>query len=235
MSIKPIKKINVTEQVFEQLKNMLVKEEWKQGEKIPSENELAENFGVSRITVRQALQKLSVIGLIETKLGEGSFVKEVEPGDNMNALIPAVLLSHDRILQVIEFREIIEVESVKLAADRADKKDILALKQIWEKMKESKGSPKVFGAADLEFHMKLGQLTKNDLIEKTQGILHSALQETMDEVVERTGYDSGIHYHEEIIKAIEQQDGSLAATIMKEHLEYNKKIYKDADSFMRGI
>ena len=124
MDIKPIKKVNVAEQVFEQLKDMLVKGVWKQGEKIPSENELAENFCVSRITVRQALQKLNVIGLIDTRLGEGSFVKEAEPGDNMNALIPAILMSKDRILQVLEFREIIEVESAKLAAERADEKDI---------------------------------------------------------------------------------------------------------------
>ena len=225
MDIKPIKKVNVAEQVFEQLKDMLVKGVWKQGEKIPSENELAENFCVSRITVRQALQKLNVIGLIDTRLGEGSFVKEVEPGDNMNALIPAILMSKDRILQVLEFREIIEVESAKLAAERADEKDIKELKQIWKRMKDSEGNPIEFGAADLDFHMKVGHLTKNDLIMKTQGILHSTLQETMDDIVEKTGYASGIRYHEKIIKAIEQQDANLAAVIMKEHLAYNKKFY----------
>ena len=63
MGIKPIQRVHVGEQVFEQLKKLLIQGEWKQGEKIPSENELADMFGVSRITIRQALQKLSTLGL----------------------------------------------------------------------------------------------------------------------------------------------------------------------------
>ena len=79
--VKPIKRVSVGEQVFTQLKELLVQGEWKPGEKLPSENELAAQFGVSRITVRQALQKLGALGLVETRLGEGSFVKQLEAAD----------------------------------------------------------------------------------------------------------------------------------------------------------
>lgn len=222
MSIKPIKKVNVSEQVFEQMKELLTKGEWKPGEKLPSENELAEKFCVSRITVRQALQKLNVLGLLETRLGEGSFVRQIEPGDSMNALLPAVLLNRDMLMQVEEFREIIEVEAVKLAVERASEEDIANLKKILRRMETCQGNSKKFGAADLEFHMKLGEMTRNDLMVKTQGILQSTLQEAIEDIVAGVGYAPGIYYHGQLIEAIENHDGRRAADIMKEHLSTNR-------------
>ena len=66
--------------MFEQLKDNLIQGTWKPGEKLASENELASLFGVSRITIRQALSRLAALGLVETRLGEGSFVAEQSPG-----------------------------------------------------------------------------------------------------------------------------------------------------------
>ncbi|MCI8417114.1 MAG: FadR family transcriptional regulator [Lachnospiraceae bacterium] len=235
MSIKPIKKVNVSEQVFEQMKGLLTKGEWKPGEKLPSENELAEKFGVSRITIRQALQKLNVLGLLETRLGEGSFVREIEPGDSMNALLPAVLFNRDMLMQVEEFREIVEVESVKLAAERASAEDIASLRQILQRMEKCQGNPKKFGAADLEFHMKLGEMTQNDLVVKTEGILQSTLQEAMEDIVEGVGYAPGIHYHGQLIEAMEQHDGRRAASIMKEHLSNNKNFIIKEEEIKDGL
>ena len=63
MGIVPIKKVNVGQMVFDQMQELLIRGEWKPGDRLPSENELAEMFNVSRITIRQALQKLSVLGL----------------------------------------------------------------------------------------------------------------------------------------------------------------------------
>lgn len=235
MSIKPIKKVNVSEQVFEQMKELLTKGEWKPGEKLPSENELAEKFCVSRITVRQALQKLNVLGLLDTRLGEGSFVREIEPGDSMNALLPAVLLNRDMLIQVEEFREIVEVESVKLAAERASEEDIAVLWRILHRMEGCQGNPKKFSAADLEFHMKLGEMTRNDLVVKTEGILQSTLQEAMEDIVEGIGYAPGIYYHRQLIEAMENHDGGRAASIMKEHLSNNRNFIIKEEEIKDGL
>ena len=90
MEIRPIERTNVGEQVFDQLKQLLIEGTWTPGQRLPSENELANMLHVSRVTVRQALQKLSALDLIETRLGEGSFVKKIDVGSNMNALIPVM-------------------------------------------------------------------------------------------------------------------------------------------------
>lgn len=225
MGIKPIRKVNVSEQVFEQLKNLLLRGEWMPGEKMPSENELAQMFEVSRITVRQALQKLNVLGMVETRLGEGSFVRESDPGDSMNALLPTMMFNQASLYQVEEFREIVEVDSVKLAVLRAEQEDIVQLRKIYRKMQQSVGKPREFGAADLEFHMKLGQMTQNALVVKTQDILYSTLLEARDDIVERMGYEPGLYYHAQLLEAIEQRDSRRARQIMKEHLRYNKNFF----------
>lgn len=101
MEIRPIERTNVGEQVFDQLKQLLIEGTWTPGQRLPSENELANMLHVSRVTVRQALQKLSALDLIETRLGEGSFVKKIDVGSNMNALIPVMYMGEQSLQQVL--------------------------------------------------------------------------------------------------------------------------------------
>ncbi|MDD2978440.1 MAG: FadR/GntR family transcriptional regulator [Hespellia sp.] len=229
MRIKPIEKVNVGEQVFEQLKQMLINGEWSPGEKIPSENELAEMFQVSRITVRQALQKLNALGLLETRLGEGSFVKVLDVGDSMNALIPAMYLGDQSSLQVFEFRQMIETACIRLAARRADDEDIASLKKVLERMILCKNSMDLqgFSEADLDFHFKIAQITKNPLIVKTNSILRDVLENSMKEVIDKMGCENGIYYHEQMIQAIEEHDEDKAVEMMKEHIEKNIESFEN--------
>ena len=69
-----IRRLSVVDQVSDSIKQSLLDQVWKEGDKLPSEGELAEYYGVNRLSVRMALQKLSTLGLIETRVGEGSFV-----------------------------------------------------------------------------------------------------------------------------------------------------------------
>lgn len=235
MEIQPIRKVNVSEQVFEQLKTLLVQGQWKPGEKLPSENKLAQMFGVSRITVRQALQKLNVLGLVETRLGEGSFVRESDLSDSMNALLPAVMLSQNTLPQVEEFREMIEVESARLAVLRAKSEDLEELKGIFRRMQDSEGQPAAFGSADLDFHMKLGRMTQNVLVMKTQDILYGTLLEARDDIVERMGYKPGLYYHAKLLEAVEKKDELGARQIMKEHLQCNKQFFLQKEEEKDGL
>ncbi|MDE7214060.1 MAG: winged helix-turn-helix domain-containing protein, partial [Anaeroplasmataceae bacterium] len=93
MEFKPIKRVSVSEQIFEQIKEKIISGELKPGDKLPSENEFCKIYGVSRIAVRQALNTLLTLGLIETKFGEGSFVKQPSSGQVLNRLIPHTFLN----------------------------------------------------------------------------------------------------------------------------------------------
>ncbi|MDK2992429.1 MAG: GntR family transcriptional regulator, transcriptional repressor for pyruvate dehydrogenase complex [Clostridiales bacterium] len=226
MGIQPIKKSNVSEQVYEQLKRQLLNGEWKQGDKIPSENELAEAFNVSRVTVRHAIQKLTALGLIETRVGEGSFVKEVKPGVYMNAIIPLAYLGENSTLEVLEFRYVIESESVGLAAERATQEDIAELKEILKDMEDVKEDTKLFAEADLRFHFKIAQITRNSLIIETYNILNDILETAMTDIVKRLGFKLGIYYHTKLLEAIEHHDSEQAKKVMKEHVNKTIENYR---------
>ena len=88
MALTAIKKESIGEQVLAQMKEQILNGEWKEGMKIPSENQLCDTFGVSRVTVRQAIQKLVAQGLLETRLGEGSYVKGFDLGSFIRGVIP---------------------------------------------------------------------------------------------------------------------------------------------------
>ena len=227
MGIKPIKRVNVGEQVLLQLKKMLIDGEWAPGSKIPSENELAEMFEVSRITVRQALQKLNALGLIETRLGDGSYVRNLDIGDSMNALIPVMYLGDQSDAQVFEFRQIIETGCTKLAVNRATKKDIEELKIILAEMVrcKDKSDIKGFSKADLKFHFKIAQITRNALFIKTNSILQDVLEQSMDTVIDKMGFENGIYYHQQIIKAFENRNEEEAVKMMNAHIEKNYEYF----------
>lgn len=219
MPIKPIKRQSVSEQVYEQLKHQLLIGEWKPGDKIPSENELAAAFGVSRVTVRQALQKLTTLGLIETKLGEGVFVKEITPGVYMNNMFPVVYLGRDSVVEVMEFRTIIEVGAAALAAERIKDEDIKKLEQYYKKMQANKDNIEKYVEYDLSFHSQLAAATGNSLIIQMYCILQDILRMTIKNITEKNGVELGLKFHNMLIDSMKKHNVEKAREIMFEHVQ----------------
>ena len=93
MDLKPVRRVRLSAQIEEQLKQQLLEGRWKAGERLPSEHELSRIFQVSRVSIRQALQALSAQGLIETRSGDGSFVKQPDIRDLMQGSIPDIYLT----------------------------------------------------------------------------------------------------------------------------------------------
>lgn len=218
MDIKPISKNNISDQVYEQLKAKLIEGEWKQGDKIPSENELAVLFGVSRVTVRHAISKLSTLDLVETRLGEGTFVKELRPGIFMKEMIPYIYLNKDSISEVLEFRLVIEVETAGIAAARITQTDIARLKESLKRMESYRDNLAMYVDEDLHFHMIIAKSTKNSLIIQVNNIVREIIRETIRNATEKIGVEVGFKYHRLIIETMEQRDSDRAKNMMREHL-----------------
>ncbi|MDR1060484.1 MAG: GntR family transcriptional regulator [Clostridiales bacterium] len=134
MAIQAIKKIRVGDQVHAQLVEQLLRGAWKPGDRLPSENGLALMFGVSRVTVRQALQKMVAQGLVETRQGDGTFVRSYAPALSMNNVMPAAVLSDNSLADALEFRRIIEAPTAALAVKKATDEDIRRLGDIYDRM-----------------------------------------------------------------------------------------------------
>ena len=124
MAIQKISRDSISDQVFVPMKEQILEGEWKPGEKIPSENELARQFGVSRVTVRNALQKLSALELLETRFGEGSFVRSPDAASVMSPLIPAAYLNDNGMEEILQLRRMIEGPVCGEACRRASEEDV---------------------------------------------------------------------------------------------------------------
>jgi GntR family transcriptional repressor for pyruvate dehydrogenase complex len=228
MSIKAIEKKRVSDEVFEQMKDHIVSGEWAPGMKIPGELELVDLFKVSRVSVREAIHRLVGMGVLIIKRGEGTFVSEIIPSDYFDTLLPILTIGRPNVLEMLEFRNIIEVESARLASKRADENDIRRMSDIVRKMEESQGNKLLFSTRDLNFHYAMAIATHNNVIIKVNSILSDMLKKSMEEIVGLTGYEGGIYYHKKILEAIKNKDEKLSAELMKEHIDSTMSKIKKA-------
>ena len=124
MALHPVSRVRLSTQIENQLKDQILTGMLKPGERLPSENELAEIFKVSRVSIRQALQSLAAQGLIETRIGDGSFISQPNIGIFMQDVIPDVYLTDDSLRAVLEFRMLFEGPVAELAATRGTDEQI---------------------------------------------------------------------------------------------------------------
>ena len=223
--ITPIKRINMSDKVFQQLRDLILRGKWQHGEKIPSENELSEQFGVSRVTVRNALQRLNSIGMIETRLGEGSFVKSSGMENFMSEAMLTTYLYHLDINEVLDYREMLEPVITGLAVSRATKEDINELKRIFADMQESINDIHGFADLDLSFHFKIAEITRNSLVIATFQTLREIMSATMKDTVKKLDTKIGIPYHNDLIAAFDAKDAKKAESTMREHIGATKNAF----------
>ncbi|MDR1626676.1 MAG: FadR family transcriptional regulator [Spirochaetia bacterium] len=206
------------DQVFDQFQEQVVKGVWKPGEKLPSENELATSLGVSRVSIREGLQKLVALGFLETRHGEGTFVKELTPDLHLNSLFPMLILEHTSVFHVLEYRRSMDTGAAALAVRRATADDIAELERIMGVMKDCRDDPALFAEADLDFHLAVAKAAKNPVFIKVNSIIKSVLSASMAGIVRALGSRDGLLYHRKILDAIKARDERLAIRLMDEHV-----------------
>jgi len=125
---KKIQRTSVVDQVYESIKNDILEGVWSEGDKIPSEGELADYFEVNRLSVRLALQKLSTLGLIETRVGEGSFVAKFSLQPYFSEIAP-LYSNLERSHDVEQLRNLLEGECMNIAIQTVTEEQKVKLKE----------------------------------------------------------------------------------------------------------
>ena len=223
------KRVGVGEEVFQEMKQMILTQEWKPGSKLPSEQALCEIFGVSRVTIRSALLRLNALSLVETRLGDGSYVKRLESCDNISGLIPTAYLEDD-FETITEFRMELESGACAIAARRATKKDAAELQRILKRMGDLQNDLSALALMDLKFHYTIAKISRNNLIIKTYEIIHETYAAHIKRMVGVMGGSLGIYYHDKIAAAIEAHDVDAARDAMYKHIHSNLEFAHDKKS-----
>jgi GntR family transcriptional repressor for pyruvate dehydrogenase complex len=224
-----VKRANVKEQIFAQLRDQIVAGAWPPGSKIPSQNELTRKLGVSRVSLREAVHMLASLGLLESRQGGGTFVKEYSGEILFSPLFPMIALDTTDLFNVLEYRRIVEKGTAALVAEKAGEKEIDDLEAAYREMLHRKENLHAFARADLDFHLALARATGNPIIIKVNNIIESVLSASMDRIVSSLGVSDGLTFHRRILNAIKAHNAGLAESLMEEHLLRTVRRLKSAE------
>ncbi len=217
---------SVSDMVFERLKRSIVAGEWKPGEKIPSENQLCKEMEVSRVSIRAAINRLSAIGLLESRQGGGTYVCAPSGAEHIGSIVPYIALERPDRINMFEFRKIMEVESAGLAAVRADVETVNEMRRLAACMQKAE-NPQQAALFDAEFHYMIAKATRNPIIIRVFEVLQDTYYALLKQNVEKMG-TYGARYHHLICSAIESRDSALARQYMEEHLTTSMRLAAEA-------
>jgi DNA-binding FadR family transcriptional regulator len=223
-------KIGLVDRVVDEVQRVIVNGHLEPGMRLSPERELAEELGVSRTVIREAVRILVAKGLLETRPGVGTVVRMVTRDQIVEPLsllmqTQAGGISVDHLHQV---RNILEVEIAGLAALQATEEDIVELRYVLVEMEAVKRVPEAFAAKDAEFHQGLAKTTHNPLLI----ILLDSIRDLMREVRLMVTRHPGLREqvmpdHEKILDCIAAQDPNGARQAMAEHLEHALRIQEE--------
>lgn len=231
MSLKPIKPKRISDQVFEQLRELIYKGEFKPGAQIPPERDLAQSMEVSRTSVRNAINKLVTMGLLEHRQGQGTFVRSPETRQG-NPLAAAMATDDATLDDLLEVRLGLESNAAMLAAQRATELDIKAMKKSIEEMAEDlRVTDKIAPESDVAFHMALTFATKNPvlihLMRSFYDFLFVGIKKNLVHLyMERQRLDNILAQHEQIYQAIMERNSGNAQEAMRAHINYVQKYFQ---------
>jgi len=229
MSIfKPIKNKRIYQQIVEQIRELIADGTLSPGDKLMSERAMAEELNVSRASIREAFSVLEMLGLIESRPGEGTFIKEVKEEMVLEPLALILASDVDNIFELIETRKVLEVESAALAAKRATEDDLENIKQVIDEMKEAINEGKLGDQADAKFHFAVAKATHNQMFVRVMytisDLLIQAIGESRKQLFKLKDNNETLYeQHKQVYKEIVNNNPQKAREAMYHHLETTRK------------
>lgn len=206
--------VSPREAVSEQILGLIRSGALKPGDRLPSEPELMAMTGVSRPSVREAIRSLASMQLLEIRRGKGTYVQEVASSGMTDAQVLLLLSDGKALEDLVEVRLTLEPLVVRLAAERADDQDILALSRAVDGMRLARSHDE-WRQAHLDFHLGLAHASHNIILTKMWALVQMFLKDSP--MV--TGDPSPPHVHVDLYEAIAVHDADRAFLAMQCHLK----------------
>jgi GntR family transcriptional repressor for pyruvate dehydrogenase complex len=227
-------------QTLQQLMGWLKDGTFKPGSKLPSQGELVERFGISRTGIREALQMMSALNLIEIRPGLGCFVKKVSSEDIINADVMGILLEKEAILEVIETRVIIESGIAALATERATPEDFWRIEDVLTQIDRAIQRGDSVARVAVEFHYALAKASHNCVLVKlVRSFTH--LMAKAGELLEASAEDVAafkkheLDSHRDLYQIIKRGDPEKSRAAMIQHISYSEDLTVKAFKHAEGV
>ena len=202
--------------------------EYRAGMKLPSERTIAEQLGVSRPSVREAISALQIVGILESRPGDGTYASKRMGFEDLSHQAIQVLETSDSPLELLQARKALEIGTTRMVIKIADKTDLKRIQNAWRnKLTEGiKGNYDGYLDHASEFHMTIARATRNTVIERMTENLLQATQQPLWLSMRRTYYAGDpnrlkemLDVHDRIVKAIQKRHTELAIEAIEEHFD----------------
>jgi DNA-binding FadR family transcriptional regulator len=218
--ITPIKKTRVAEEVADRIRVLMLDGTFPPGEPLPSERHLAERFGVSRGSIRDALRTLETIGLLETRHGQGTFPHELSVDRLVAPLASVMAYRSDLQDELLDVRRMFEPAVARAAALRATEEDLADLQRILETQRQKLKAGQSAIAEDTAFHAILARATRNRVVMSIMATLNDLLVESRTQSLRQKGRPArSIDGHEAVVAALRRRDVEGASQAMYNHID----------------
>jgi GntR family transcriptional repressor for pyruvate dehydrogenase complex len=215
-----VKRTKVYAEVASQIYRLIEEGRLKPGDRLPPERDLADMFGVSRTSVRDAIRVLEMRGLVEPRHGEGTVVQQVPIDAIVSPLAETLVASKNLTADLFDMRKILEPPLARAAAMRASAEDLDALRQIVARQAERIQAGEIGIAEDTAFHYRIATAAKNLVVLRVIDVVMDLLRESRARSLQRRGRaERSLHGHRRILAAIQDRDPDAAAEAMRPHIE----------------
>lgn len=201
-----------------QIEALLDRGELNPGDQLPPERALAEQFQVSRASVREALRSLELLGIVETRAGGGTFVRRTVPEDLARPLSNLIARGHT-LTDVIEVRGLLEPAIAASAATRIRPDELVELRAILTQQAEKVDAGQSYAEEDTRFHEVIGQAARNELLVTMLGVIWDVLRSSREQWLQTNQRAHfSIDAHQRILAALETHDPDAARAAAAEHI-----------------
>lgn len=223
MILKPIKTKKIYEQIVDQIGLLVAEGQLKPGDRLPSERELVERFQVSRASIREAISALEMMGLIEVRSGEGTYIRQVNIDSVVAPLAWMLFIEKDTDLELYEVRKILEVEAAGIAAERAEDDEIRDMYDALEVMRMDLEKDRLGEEADHDFHFAIARATHNKILMRLMNTISDTMQKTLKSsrsklYEDKTTPERLYQEHCSLYEAIKNHNVLEAQQLMLDHL-----------------
>jgi GntR family transcriptional regulator, transcriptional repressor for pyruvate dehydrogenase complex len=227
-SVKPRR---VTEEIIEQVLDLIREGKIQEGEKLPPERDLAKTLGVSRPSLREALKRLEYNGVFRTVQGSGTYLEELAGPSVRDPLKEIIKGDTSAVIDLTEFRGVIESWAAGVAATKADETQIKQLRKIVRSMNDSAEQNKPFHELDASFHLLIAKASNNLVYFHVAQAIYQLFFE-MSRLYSEKVFDPAeaklrVKRHADILEAIEKRDSVKASKLMQKHLVMAEKRFRN--------
>jgi GntR family transcriptional regulator, transcriptional repressor for pyruvate dehydrogenase complex len=219
-AITPLARTTLTASAFEQLISYVVNGTWKAGDRIPPERELCQQLGIARTSLREALKAMELIGMLDSRVGDGTFVCPRSEFLSRPLLWAFTGTDHAELRDIMEAREFLEQDLAGLAAERASESEVAAIGEAVKKMEKCITEGVSTLEADMEFHLAIAQAAHNEVLRNAVQLLRNLMRQWLVlKLMIPHVPDKVLKQHEAIYRAIRAGNPSAARKAMWIHLE----------------